>query len=184
MNSAGLLEEPVGVAYDPYKFRKPPREINGLIWAEFDAKGPNYKNTHLKGSAAKGKAYERRFLKWLQAQTGPWEAMAGAELFPNRWIRFEDANGYGYAQPDCVALAHGFTWIFECKLTHHPHARTQLMKLYSPLIARVLPKGGPHLLVEVAHNLGSGDGGQAPDCIIDLDSVLEKDREIHLLHWL
>lgn len=85
----------------------------------------------LKGSAAKGIAYEKKVNKALKKWVE--EGAIEGELWLGPWIRFEDENGIGLAQPDAVVRQTDRVLIFESKLKQTKSAIPQL-KMYGDLL--------------------------------------------------
>ena len=59
------------------------------------------------------------------------------DLFCSQWIRFADANGFGYAQPDYYLICKDKIICFEAKLTQNYLGLRQLLSLYSPLLSHI-----------------------------------------------
>lgn len=98
----------------------------------------------MKGSRAKGLAFERKFAREVEKR---W----GSCAVPSQWLYFRDANGPGYAQPDVYVELANRVLVFECKLTYTPAAWRQLYKLYAPLLGELLQKRV--VCVQVCRNL-------------------------------
>jgi hypothetical protein len=78
-----------------------------------------------------------------------------AAIFHNQWIRFEDSNGEGYAQPDSYLVLKSRVICFECKLTETLSGYAQLEKLYKPLLAAIYSR--PIVLILTCKNLSRLD---------------------------
>ena len=87
------------------------------------------------------------------------------------WIRFEDSNGYGFAQPDYLVFDNGRLWVVECKLSHVDVVEKQLCGLYGPLLAE-LHQEEELILVEACSNLTPRGGRRRPH-VRQLGQVLE-----------
>jgi hypothetical protein len=62
---------------------------------------------------------------------------AGRELRAGQWIRFYDAHGPGWAQPDFFIVAPSCVLVYECKLTEYEATDQELLGLYAPLLAHI-----------------------------------------------
>lgn len=112
---------------------------------------------------------------------------ASSDWLPIRgpWIEFEDANGYGLAQPDFVLLdgleSPERMILVEAKLTQVPQAAFELDHLYAPLC---LDLWEPSTLwrVEAFHHAA----GPVLDPIVNLIQEIEDrdPQEIHKWHVL
>lgn len=173
--SAEALLKTVAGDTPTYRYRTPPRKIEGLFWAQWTPTQPHHTGGKLSGSAARGMTYQRKCTKEIRRISG-----GGSVLDPKWWIRFEDENGLGWAQPDIVLdyEDEGVLYILECKLTHHEFAHLQLESLYSPLLDYTHP-GREHVLVEMFKNFGGAKMGTQ---ISNLDDALNKAHE-GILHW-
>jgi hypothetical protein len=93
------------------------------------------KASRTRGTKAEGRAYERKVAKHFVASLPQ-----GTTHFIGPWIEYGDAGGYGFAQPDYVALTSaGIGLIVEAKRTRCADAREQLLRLYYPLCAHLFP---------------------------------------------
>jgi hypothetical protein len=106
---------------------------------------------------------------------------SSAELLSGQWIKFRDANGPGYAQPDFLLILPDVLAILDSKLTHTPMAERQLRGLYLPLAACIWP-GRVTLCVEVCHNVGGG--GVTTGYVRELEDVFSVDLPLYTWHWL
>jgi len=122
----------------------------------------------LRGSRAKGKAYERKLARFV------------SRLHPctyNPWIYFVDANGPGWAQPDIIVHCLDRTVVLEAKLSETAAALPQLHDLYGPLVQRLY--GKPVLLVQVFRF-----PRQRGLALSSFTEVLLADPGYHRWHWL
>jgi hypothetical protein len=64
------------------------------------------------------------------------------EVRGGQWFVFEDANGVGYAEADCVLRVASIRLVllFECKRTHSDVGLVQLGHLYKPLLEFLFPE--------------------------------------------
>jgi len=96
----------------------------------------------LKGAKAKGKAYEKKALGYLEGYLGEF-------LLPSPWIAYRERGSHGsrLCQPDglFVDLERGTIRIFEIKLKHTADSWWQLHKLYTPVVSVLF---GPEWMVE------------------------------------
>ena len=130
--------------------RKPCRQISGEIRTVMLTKsGPFPPTRRAKGSHSKGLTYERKFLKFLERQLA--RGNISGKLFSHHWLRFIDADGPGWAQPDFFIDQSDSVLIFETKLTQTDAAWEQLDGLYGPLLESLFRK--PVRKVQVCKNL-------------------------------
>ena len=107
------------------------------------------------------------------------------------WIRFCDANGEGWAQPDWFVVVapsrtiapphvHGHEsqspsviLLGECKLTQTPVAWSQMEELYKPLLEKIYPE---HRIVrvQVVKNLSADDAIGPKEICWDFNQVLTR----------
>jgi len=114
-------------------------------------------------------AYERRVGRTLS------RCFPSAKL--GQWIRFCDAQGTGFAQPDCyVALAEKVL-VFESKLSSSQDGLGQIAALYRPLLRHIFRK--PVVGVMVVKYLYADPGE------LEISSPLEAlaKKEEELLVW-
>lgn len=104
------------------------RQIDRLAWVE-RTESPFGKVSRAKGAKALGLQFERRVGK-LASKWFP-----GDEVLLGPWLRFADAHGEGFAQPDIVCLKAGL--VLECKLGFRAEAFAELEGLYIPLCERL-----------------------------------------------
>lgn len=92
----------------------------------------------LKGSAARGLAFQRKVGKRLK------QLIALEELFgilkDGEWYEFIDQEGIGFCQPDFELHYPDHIVCIECKLTQTPNAHLQVAELYKPVLQRVYQK--------------------------------------------
>ena len=180
-NLQKLLDAPVNLAKPrkiSFRQRRPPRQIENLYWAEWASRSPHSKEK-LTGIQAQGIKYEKK----AGREVTRFFADQGAEIKVGPWIKFEDENGPGYAQPDILVIFEELVWIIECKLTYHPYALLQLQGLYQPLLKN-LHKGVPQIHIVCCHNLTETEPGLFPPTIATLHEVMEQDSEYYIWHWL
>lgn len=105
------------------------RQVAGIRRAEFSLSGPPLRRQRATGSKAAGLAYEKKLGKLL-----PPEAKHGL------WIKFEDAFGPGWCQPDYIFAWHRRLVVLEAKLSYTEDAWSQLENLYLPLVSFIAEK--------------------------------------------
>lgn len=117
--------------------------------------------------------YERDFAKALKTKYS-------SDLLVGQWFVFLDSNGRGYCQSDIIVKLPSECIIFECKLTDCEKGRSQLSRLYRPVVERCwgLPTRG----VVVTRHLS---GETKLELVTDqLREALAFNREaIPTLHW-
>ena len=91
-----------------------------------------------RGAKRLGKNYEINFGKALRAEFPKDQVLEG------QWFHYIDANGFGYCQTDFVVVMPFQILIFECKLTDTEKGRSQINRLYRPVVEWVykLPAQG------------------------------------------
>ena len=158
--------------------------MTDLLAVEISAIRP-HAPPRLTGLKAKGLAYQRRLGKMLQrlvdtaaATGGPW---AGSKLLAEVWLRFHDANGPGYAQPDFIIHLPDLAIVIDAKLTHTPLVEPQLFGLYKPLVEKLL--GVPAVCVEAFYNPGVKPLGRA-QAIEALEELFDFDTDFYAWHSL
>lgn len=108
-----------------------------------------------------------------------------ATLYSASWIRFCDANGGGWAQPDwffvvekqteesgsILRLPEGLLVLGECKLTQTPVAWSQMEELYTPLLTHIFE---PHRIVQIqcVKNLSPDDTIAPKNVCWDISQVV------------
>lgn len=109
---------------------KQQRRLSNLVQVEPCEPPAFANNITLKGTAAKGKSYERRVNAALTRMVED-GALAG-ELWLGPWFRYHDDNGPGMAQPDALIKQAGGIIIVETKLKQTAAAFPQI-ELYGAL---------------------------------------------------
>jgi len=109
-----------------------PRKVAGLRWAEWTSCPPFAAAPRRRtGPQKAGLAFQRNATRAL--------AHLGTALHAGPWIRFEDRNGPGFAQPDILLAGTSTFLVLECKLKFTPSAILQLDALYRPLLEALVP---------------------------------------------
>lgn len=103
------------------------RVIAGLLSAAPCTRPGNLPVARLRGTKRMGIKYERDFAKAIK-MAYPTATISG------QWFRFVDNNGSGYCQPDILVKLSTECLIFECKLTDCEKGRSQLSRLYRPVV--------------------------------------------------
>lgn len=128
----------------------------------------------------KGKRFEAKVQEELARRLA---GFGGGRLYTDQWIRFFDANGPGWAQPDAFIVQRKDLWVFECKLTFVDTAVEQIRDRYAPLLTELFPGLHPWLVV-VCHDLSGPRGGRVPPFIRDLDEIFDAPAAPwYLWHW-
>lgn len=147
--------------------------ISGLISAATCTRPRNLPTSRLRGTKRLGMKYERDFAKAIQ-QKYPSVTLIG------QWFNFIDHNGHGYCQTDILVKLRDQVLVFECKLTDCEKGRSQLSRLYRPVVERCwgLPTRG---IVVTRHLSGETKLELVTD---QLALALAFNREaIPTLHW-
>lgn len=149
------------------------RVVSGLLSAWCCPRPNNIPIARLRGTKRLGMKYERDFAKAIQARY-PTTAIYG------QWFRFTDCNGPGFCQTDILVKLKSECILFECKLTDTEKGRSQLSRLYRPVVGKCwgLPTRGivvtRHLSKETKLELVTDQ----------LAMAMAFDREaIPTLHW-
>lgn len=149
------------------------RVISGLSFAAPCARPAGIPVGRPRGTKRLGIKYEKDFANALGAR------FPGA-VTPGQWFHFVDINGSGYCQTDILLRLRGEIFLFECKLTDTERARSQLSRLYIPVVERcfALPARG----ITVTRHLS---GETQPASVVDqLEVALKMAWEgIPTLHW-
>lgn len=109
------------------------RVIAGLVLAKPCERPRNLPIARLRGTKRLGLKYEKDFAKALKAKY-PAQCLVG------QWFHFVDANGPGYCQTDLLLRLPAETIIFECKLTDTDKGRSQLERLYFPVVRQAFAR--------------------------------------------
>jgi hypothetical protein len=104
------------------------REVVGLRWVEAREVGPFSVSPRGRLQRA-GIRYESVIAKSLKRE------YPNARVISGLWLRFEDDNGLGWAQPDLLVPEENL--LVECKLSFTREAEGQISKLYAPLVERL-----------------------------------------------
>lgn len=149
------------------------RVIAGLLSASPCSRPNNLPIARLRGTKRMGMKYERDFAKALKIRY-PSNVLVG------QWFRFLDNNGNGYCQSDIILKLADECIIFECKLTDCEKGRSQLARLYRPVVERCW--GLPTRCMVVTRHLS---GETKLELVTDqLREALAFNREaIPTLHW-
>lgn len=149
------------------------RVIAGLLSAAPCDRPGNLPVARLRGTKRMGMKYERDFAKALKAKYP-------SALLVGQWFCFLDDNGNGYCQSDIILKLPSEVIIFECKLTDCEKGRSQLSRLYRPVVERCW--GLPTRCMVVTRHLS---GETKLELVTDqLAQALAFNREaIPTLHW-
>ncbi len=105
------------------------RVITGLLMATPCERPKTIPIARLRGTKRLGLKYEADFAKALK-QRFPSAVLSG------QWFHFVDSNGSGYCQTDLLVKLADECIIFECKLTDTERGRSQLSRLYFPVVGK------------------------------------------------
>lgn len=150
------------------------RVVSGLKWAKaLDGRPRGIPIGRARGAKRHGVKYERDFAKAV-----------GPSAWHGKWFEFVDSNGHGHCQPDFLMRVGDSIVILECKYSYVAEARSQLTRLYKPVVEAAF--GAKAVGITVCKNLTSqmpntkvtSDLGEAVRLALTRDS-----REI-VLHWL
>lgn len=128
----------------------------------------------LRGSAARGRTYERKVLKELERR------FPSRSLLAHRWLGYQLEGRQRFAQPDAVVLGEDWLLLAEAKLSHTLQAFDQLAR-YAALL-EVLYPGRRIVQLEVCKNLRAGVG---PFLVKDPENALAQPcAGPWVFHWL
>lgn len=149
------------------------RVISGLLTAAPCSRPNSIPLARLRGTKRMGMKYERDFAKALKFK------YAGSVL-SGQWFHFVDRNGSGYCQADIIVKLPTECIIFECKLTDCDKGRSQLSRLYLPVVERAF--GLPAHGIVVTRHLSKET---EMECVTDLLAVAVAGvgKAIPTLHW-
>lgn len=170
------------------RFRQSVQPVVGLEWVKVWKDLPPHKETTagMTPRQKRGKAYEKSFGEHLaKLCTDGTSPLYPGELYSGQWLRFEDAGGKSWAQPDFYILQAGLNicWIFEAKLTYVDTAVEQLNLRYSPLLDRLYPDFFQQRVV-VCYDLAARSGGLMPVAVRSLDALLAAQPASHYVwNW-
>lgn len=149
----------------------PRRRITELYWAELVGEGPIKGTPRLTVVQRRGLAYERQVGEMVQGL-----GIVG-RLYLGQWIKYQDANGLGWAQPDVYIELEDSLLLIECKLTRTDSAVEQMLELYKPLLKRIYYKPISCLQICKFHQ------GLTMNMVGRLEDMLEPRLGAWVLHW-
>ncbi len=137
-----------------------PRQINKLRKASIHSEAPFPTRRRVKGSAARGLAFQRKVHADLT------EMFDTLELFDGPWIKYLDDSGSHWCQPDSLVIAEDRVLIVEAKLSlrRWKTALAQLQRLYRPAVEHIFQR--PSVMC-VAFNYWSPDADDKIPIIAD-----------------
>ncbi len=149
------------------------RVIAGLLSASLCSRPQGMPTSRLRGTKRMGMKYERDFAKALTARFP-------SALLVSQWFRFLDSNGSGFCQTDIIVKLADKCLIFECKLTDCDKGRSQLSRLYLPVVERAfgLPAYG---IVVTRHLSKETEMERVTDLLAS--AVAASRVAIPTLHW-
>ena len=122
----------------------PHRTITGrIVHVALASESPHTK-TKRTAVQQKGLRYEKKIVRELKR-------VMPNKVFHGQWLRYQDASGKHYAQPDLYTVFPDRVLLFECKLTQNDGARPQCLSLYAPLLTELYSL--PVISCQVFHNL-------------------------------
>lgn len=104
------------------------RKVSEVEWARRCERPKCIPRARVRGTAAKGLAYERALSRVL--------VRALPDVKYGQWYEYKADGSCGYCQPDFVYGEVLATYVFECKLTNVEEATEQLLDLYFPVLRR------------------------------------------------
>lgn len=148
------------------------RFIHDLTWAERVKKPKFSPQARATGIKAVGLRFEKKVA----------EGIPGAQR--GKWFRFRDANGEGWCSPDIILPVNFGLLCLECKLSDLPEAKTQISRLYKPVLELVY--GRPVFGIVVTRHLRPFT--DPADVVDSLRDAILRLRDaptcIPILHWL
>lgn len=143
-----------------------PRRVTNLSKAEMMPNGP-FSEPKLRGRAADGIRFQNKVHRLL----APLEPQY--ELHQSQWIRFRDAEGWGWCQVDSLGVNCRRIIVVESKLSlrRHDTGVRQLSKLYAPILRYIYNL--PVLTVLAFHHWvpGVGEDMELVESPLDLMTV-------------
>ena len=129
-----------------------------------------------RGTKGLGLKYESDVAKALAAR--------GFRVLVGQWFHFRDAHGWGYCQTDLLLQLGDCVCVLECKLTDTDGARSQLTRLYRPVLEAGFKR--PVKCVAVARSLSKEQwlGGVFASLDEALASPLALGPMPPTLHWI
>ena len=146
------------------------RTVVGVKWAHLSESGPPYpKSKSLTAAQAAGRRFEKKVARAVCRAA----ARAGFAAFCGQWIAFEDAEGYGMAQPDIFLRDGARIVLIEAKLTQTDRAWDQMEKLYAPLLHSIYSKGARVCTIQTCQRVRAA-AQQVP--LLSLDEAIHLDK--------
>jgi hypothetical protein len=174
MDDSPLHEKIGALAWTTYR-RKPKRAVDGLRACEWRAPRKAARPKGLGAAARAGIKYEAEFADHLLENSKGY-----VRIGP--WIYFEDANGWGYCQPDMVLNSWERIYLFECKLSFtYRRAYKEMRDLYKPLLHELFG-GAPITCVQVCRHLKPS--AKRTTVVHELDEVFECPKTQLTLAWV
>ena len=127
--SLGTLSRPTAAALRAVQ-RAP---VCGIRWAELAARPEAVPVCRGTPAAKAGLRFEHAVGLALR-KLAPSFATPSPRVRSGAWLRYEDANGRGWAQPDHFVLLDDRLLLLECKLSQTLDAWHQLEAIYAPLL--------------------------------------------------
>lgn len=149
------------------------RVVKGLRWARLDDCGPGFGPSRPRGAKRAGVKYEKDLA----------HAFHGAAKH-GQWIKFEDQNGIGFAQPDILFPSGEELFVIESKYTWVPEACTQIAFLYKPLLECIYPTAKIWGIVTCKVLTQWGAKQQVVCSNLDDAMVLARTGKMPVLHWI
>lgn len=149
------------------------RVIKGLKWARLDEIGPGFGVSRPRGAKRAGIKYEKDLA----------DAFHGKAAH-GKWIKFEDQNGIGFAQPDILFPFNVELFIVESKYTWVPEASTQISLLYKPLLEYIYSSNKICGIVACKVITQFGATRQVVCSNMEQAINLSRNGQIPVLHWL
>ena len=145
------------------------RQVVGLVWASRGTSPWGLRVPRSGGAKAQGRRYEKALARVL-----------GSDFEWGPWFSFRDVNGPGNCQPDFVLVGTRSVLVLEAKYTWTTAARSQIDRLYRPVLERAL--GLPVLGVAVCRVLTPA----APTPSGSLAGAVDMSRKsgFAVIHWI
>lgn len=149
------------------------RVVKGLRWASLDPVGPGFSPKRARGAKRAGIKYEQSLAEAF-----------GARAKHGQWIKFEDSNGLGFAQPDILYPLGDTLFIIESKYTWVPEATSQISLLYRPLLECIYPTAKIEGIVACKVLTAFGATRQVVCSDMDQAIALARGGQMPILHWI
>lgn len=150
------------------------RKLHEVEWAKACERPACIPRGRARGTAARGKAFERAFASALHR--------AWPSVRYGQWFEYRADGEHGFCQPDFLHLGLSVVHVIECKLTNVEEATEQLLDLYFPVLRRAYPGRSVRGMI-VARSVH-----RAPSAALVVPTLTQAlevcDVRVPVLHWI